>query len=123
MSAKLPHIVWHGVNRPAISNEALPAATDSVGAWIGKNPAASSFDISDSRDSTRHVSACKKLGLVEERRGRRPADIAVRGRDLALRRKFEEIARNGDEEQSKHALIQALGQIPGSPAHHRSVWR
>jgi len=61
----------------------------------------------------------------EERRGRRPVDVAARRRDLALRRKFEEIVRNGDEGQFKHALIDVLGQIPGSPEYERSVkaWR
>jgi hypothetical protein len=64
--------------------------------------------------------------LAEEgSRGRRPVDIGERKRRLALRRKFNEIVENGDEEQFLHAIIHVLGQLPGSAEYRRSVkaWR
>lgn len=57
----------------------------------------------------------------EERRGKRPVDIAERRRKLLIRKKFREAIKSGNEEQFREMLIHDLGQIPGTPAYLRSL--
>ena len=48
----------------------------------------------------------------EERRGKRPVDIAARGRRLILKRKFEEGLKSNDVELFKEAIINDIGWTP-----------
>ena len=57
----------------------------------------------------------------EERRGKRPTDIAEKKRKLLLRKKFREAIQSGNEEQFRQMLINDLGQLPGSPAYDASL--
>lgn len=67
----------------------------------------------------------KSVRTEEERRGKRPIDIAQKRRSLLIRKKFYEVLRSGNEEQFDEMLIHDLGQIPGSPAYIQSwkEWR
>lgn len=60
----------------------------------------------------------------EEGRGKRPIDIAARRRRAILQRKFKEALENNDVELFKEAIMNDLGQMPGTPEHERSlkVW-
>lgn len=58
----------------------------------------------------------------EERRGKRPVDIAQKRRALLIRKKLYEAIRSGNEQQFEEMLIHDLGQIPGSEAYLRS-WK
>ncbi|MGA8873425.1 MAG: hypothetical protein WA434_11565 [Candidatus Acidiferrales bacterium] len=57
----------------------------------------------------------------EERRGKRPIDIAARRRRLILKRKFEEALKSNDVELFKEAIINDLGWMPGTPEYGRAV--
>ena len=61
----------------------------------------------------------------EERRGRRPIDIAAKRRRMILLRKFREALEWNDEERFVEAIIHELGQLPGIPEYARSmkIWR
>ena len=61
----------------------------------------------------------------ETRRGKRPLDIAAQKRKLTLLRKFREALRSQDEAAFQEALINELGQLPGTPAFENSmkIWR
>jgi hypothetical protein len=61
----------------------------------------------------------------EQRRSKRPIDIAARRRRLILRKKLAEALRAGDEHQLRAILIRDLGQTPGSPEFENSIraWR
>lgn len=61
----------------------------------------------------------------EQRRGKRPIDIAARRRRLILRKKLAEALRAGNEDRFREALIRDLGQTPESPEFERSMraWR
>jgi hypothetical protein len=61
----------------------------------------------------------------EQRRSKRPIDIAARRRRLILRKKLAEALRAGDEDQLRAILIRDLGQTPGSPEFESSIraWR
>jgi hypothetical protein len=61
----------------------------------------------------------------EERRGRRPIDIAQKRRAMLIRKKFYDALRSGNEEQFDEMLIHDLAQAPGSPAYIQSwkEWR
>jgi len=61
----------------------------------------------------------------DERRGKRPIDIAARRRALLIRKKFEEVLSSGDEHQFEQMLTHDLGQTPGSPAYIQSwnAWK
>ncbi|HXY26169.1 MAG TPA: hypothetical protein VEI73_16075 [Candidatus Acidoferrum sp.] len=61
----------------------------------------------------------------EERRGKKPIDIAARRRRFILLQKFREALKNNDEEQFKEAIIHVLGQLPGTPEYEQSmkIWR
>jgi hypothetical protein len=58
----------------------------------------------------------------EERRGKRPVDIAAKRRALLIRKKFYEVLRSGNEQQFEEMLTHDLGQIPGSAAYIQS-WK
>ncbi len=58
----------------------------------------------------------------EERRGKRPIDLAEKKRKALLRRKFGEAIQSGNEDQFRQMLINDLGQLPGSPEYEAS-WR
>jgi len=57
----------------------------------------------------------------EERRGRRPVDIAERRRALILLRKFQEALKSNDVELFKEAIIDDLGWMPGTPEYDRAL--
>jgi hypothetical protein len=61
----------------------------------------------------------------ETRRGKRPADIAAQRRRLALLRKFREALRSQDEATFQEAIINELGQWPGTAEYENSmkIWR
>ena len=56
----------------------------------------------------------------EEKRGRKPVDIAARRRRQILERKFKEALESNDE-MFKEALVTDLGQLPGSEEYERSL--
>ncbi|HEX4002107.1 MAG TPA: hypothetical protein VHX36_05625 [Candidatus Acidoferrales bacterium] len=58
---------------------------------------------------------------AEERRGKRPIDIAERRRALVLLRKFQEALRGNDVELFKEAIINDLGWMPGTPEYDRAL--
>jgi hypothetical protein len=61
----------------------------------------------------------------ETRRGKRPIDIAAQKRKLTLLRKFREALRSQDEAAFQEALINELGQLPGTAEFENSmkIWR
>jgi len=69
-------------------------------------------------DDIRDVSA------GDERRGKRPIDIAARRRRLVLQRKFKEALESDDVELFKEAIINDLGWMPGMPEFENAlkVW-
>jgi len=60
----------------------------------------------------------------DERRGKRPIDIAARRRRLILQRKFKEALGSHDVELFKEAIINDLGWMPGTPEYEKAltVW-
>lgn len=61
----------------------------------------------------------------EQRRGKRPLDIAAQKRNQILLRKFREALRSQDEAAFQEAIINDLGQLPGSAEFEASmkIWR
>jgi hypothetical protein len=57
----------------------------------------------------------------EEKRGKKPIDIAARRRRQILERKFKEALECNDVEIFKEALVTDLGQLPGSEDYERSL--
>jgi len=57
----------------------------------------------------------------EERRGKRPIDIAERRRALILLRKFQEALKGKDVELFKEAIIDDLGWMPGTPEYDHAL--
>jgi len=64
----------------------------------------------------------RKVRSEEQRRGKRPVDIAEKRRTLLLRKKFYEAIRSRNGDQFEEMLIHDLGQTPGSEAYERS-WK
>jgi hypothetical protein len=62
---------------------------------------------------------------LDERRGKRPIDIAAKKRRLILQRKFTEALESNNVELFSEALIHDLGQLPGTPEYAQSmkVWK
>lgn len=61
----------------------------------------------------------------EERRGKRPIDIAARRRRQILLAKFREALQSQDEGTFREAIINELGQLPGTAEYDNSmkIWR
>lgn len=61
----------------------------------------------------------------EERRGKRPIDAPALKRRFILRQKFKEALESNDVERFKAAIINVLGQMPGTPEYENSlrIWR
>jgi hypothetical protein len=57
----------------------------------------------------------------DERRGKRPIDIAERRRALILLRKFQEALKSNNVELFKEAIIDDLGWMPGTPEYDRAL--
>jgi len=57
----------------------------------------------------------------EERRGKRPIDIAARRLRLIVKRKIDEAFRSDDVEVFKDALMSDVGLTPGTPEYDRLV--
>ena len=57
----------------------------------------------------------------QERRGKRPVDIAAHKRRSKLLKKFREALRGNDIEKFKEAIIRDLGQQPGTSEYERSL--
>ena len=63
----------------------------------------------------------REVRAGEERRGKRPIDLARQTRRLTLLKKFREALQSKDIEKFKEAIIRDLGQQPGTPAYERSL--
>jgi len=63
----------------------------------------------------------QEVRAEEERRGKRPLDIAARRRRLALLKKFKEALESDDLEKFTEVLIRDLGQVPGTPEFAQSL--
>lgn len=59
--------------------------------------------------------------LEDERRGRRPINIAEKTRRQILLKKFKEALESNDVELFKEAIIHDLGQLPGTPEYRESL--
>ncbi len=61
----------------------------------------------------------------ESRRGKRPLDAGERKRRANLQRKFKEALESNDVELFQEALVNDLGQQPGTPEFRNSmkIWR
>jgi hypothetical protein len=57
----------------------------------------------------------------EERRGKRPIDIAAQRRRGIVKRKLAEAVKNSDVELFKEMLINDLGWMPGTPEHEQAL--
>jgi len=63
----------------------------------------------------------QEVRAEDERRGKRPIDIAARRRRFILERKFKEALESNDVELFKEAIINDLGWIPGAPEYERAL--
>ena len=63
----------------------------------------------------------QELRSGDERRGKRPIDIAARRRRLILQRKFKEALESNDVEVFKEAIIRDLEWMPGTPEYERAL--
>lgn len=61
----------------------------------------------------------------EERRGRRPINVAAQKRKQTLLRKFREALQSKDENTFREAIRNELGQLPGTAEYESSmrIWR
>ena len=62
----------------------------------------------------------------EEQRGKKhPADISALRRRKILQKKFKEALESNDEAAFVQAIVNDLGQLPGSPEYEKSlkIWR
>jgi hypothetical protein len=57
----------------------------------------------------------------EERRGKKPVDLAAQRRRAQLLKKFREALQSDDIEKFREAIIGELGQRPGTPEYERSL--
>lgn len=57
----------------------------------------------------------------EERRSKRPIDIAEKKRRTERRKKFREALESGDIEKFKDAIIRVPVQLPGTPEYEASL--
>jgi hypothetical protein len=57
----------------------------------------------------------------EERRGKRPIDIAARRQRLIVKRKLAEALRNSDVELFREMLINDLGWMPGTTEYEQAL--
>lgn len=67
----------------------------------------------------------RDIRLEEGRRGRRPIDLEAHRRRSRLLRVFRQALELRDEELFKEAIVNDLGQLPGSPEYQQSlkIWR
>jgi ribosomal protein S7 len=67
----------------------------------------------------------REVRTQEERRGKRPVDIAAQRRKQILLRKFREALQSQNEETFREAIINELGQLPGTAEYETSmkIWR
>jgi hypothetical protein len=63
----------------------------------------------------------KEVRAEQERRGKRPIDLAAQKRRVKLLKKFREALQSGDIEKFKEAIICDLGQQPGTPEYDQSL--
>lgn len=63
----------------------------------------------------------KDVRTEEGRRGKRPIDIGELRRRRELERKMREFLENGDRDAFVDAIVNALGQLPGTPAYENSM--
>jgi len=63
----------------------------------------------------------QEVRAEDERRGKRPIDIAARRRRLVLQRKFKEALEANDVELFKEAIVNDLGWMPGTPDYERAL--
>jgi hypothetical protein len=57
----------------------------------------------------------------QSRRGKRPVDIGELRRRRDLERKIQQFLENGDREAFIDAIVNDLGQLPGTPAYENSM--
>jgi ribosomal protein S7 len=67
----------------------------------------------------------REVRTQEERRGKRPVDIPAQRRKQTLLRKFREALQSQNEETFREAIINELGQLPGTVEYETSmkIWR
>ncbi len=67
----------------------------------------------------------RQVRSQDERRGKRPIDIAAQKRRQTLLRKFREALQSKDEDTFREAIISELGQLPGTAEYETSmkIWR
>ncbi len=67
----------------------------------------------------------REIRYQEERRGKRPIDIAAQTRKQILLRKFRVALQSWKEEVFREAIINELGQMPGTAEYEKSmkIWR
>jgi predicted dehydrogenase len=63
----------------------------------------------------------RDVRAAEERRSKRPIDVAAQRRRLAVLKKFREALQSGDIEKFKEAIIRDLGQQIGTPEYEQSL--
>ena len=63
----------------------------------------------------------QEVRTEEERRSKRPIDIAAKRRRAELLKKFREALESDDVEKFKEAIIRDLGQTPGTPEYAQSL--
>jgi hypothetical protein len=63
----------------------------------------------------------REVRAEEQRRGKRPANIAANRRRVELLKKFREALESDDIEKFKDAIKRDLGQMPGTPEYARSL--
>jgi hypothetical protein len=63
----------------------------------------------------------REVRVGEERRSKRPIDVAASRRRIELLKKFREALESEDIEKFKAAIIRDLGQTPGTPEYARSL--
>lgn len=63
----------------------------------------------------------REVRTGEERRSKRPIDVAARKRRLTVLKKFRDALLSGDIEKFKEAIIRELGQQIGTPEYEQSL--
>lgn len=63
----------------------------------------------------------QEVRAQESRRGQRPIDISELRRRRELERKLQDFLQNGDREAFIDAIVNDLGQQPGTPAYENSM--
>jgi hypothetical protein len=63
----------------------------------------------------------REVRTREERRSKRPIEVAEKKRRAELLKKFREALESSDIEKFQDAIIRVLGQLPGTPEYEASL--